>query len=717
MSEDVKSSYDLSTISSGVSYLKDGYIEYAEEIISNRALPNIYDGLKPVHRRIIVTLKNDKTKGFIKSARVDGNVLALHPHGNASVYQAMVLMTDRNGTLAFPLLEGNGNFGGVYKTDPAAADRYTEVKLHSNAEEYFGEMNGINMIPNFDSTLMEPTVLPVSFPAVLVNSTSGIAVGFKSNIPSFNFNDVCDLVTEYIKDGYCHTVIAPDFVTGGYYVENEKELERLMKTGLGRIKLRSKYIVNGKEVSIIELPYGKTIQRLVKQVNDLNHAAIRNAYDADDFSKDCMFIIDCTNKNRVEEAMYSVFKKTDLQCNFNADITVVKNGAPVRLGVWNIIDEWVQWRREVLRKEYVVRVEACRQAMREANAFMAIVNNYEKRMELVRLIASSGRNVGKEYIRKNFTRDEVPEDLIDFVAGRSLPSYHDGGKYANLYLNGKAELDRLESELNDIDSVILRQMQTLKAKYGSKLQRRTEITDKDYNFEEDDDSVTKEKIVDTSFCFYELKDGFLKKMRKYVGSPDAEYSFDGTASDTLIAFDNRGRLLRVYCQDIPISDGGIGTYLPAYFNLDETDDYRIMWIGKLDGSELMLLYKDGNVGFVDTSEWIGNNRNVKVLEKGISLSSAPYLGAVFTEIPEMLFVADDNGCVSWTYTKDIKHKDRTAKTRVFDLYKKCLLSEYMDLDITAGALYLGNLGYYQNKLKPLNIDDLRGDPNDFTYLF
>lgn len=714
MSEKETQGYDLSTISSGVEYLKNGYIEYAQEVISGRALPDVHDGLKPVNRRILETLRTGKVvKSYMKSARIAGNVLALHPHGDASVYAAMVLMTQENGSLAFPLIDGDGNYGGVYKDDPPAAPRYTEARLHSNANEYFGEMNGIDMIPNFDSTLSEPVVFPVSFPAVLVNATSGIAVGFRSNIPSFNFNDVCDLVVEYIDRGKCETVIEPDFVTGGYYVRNNKELMKLMQAGTGRIKLRAKTITDGKKIVVTEVPFGKTIQKLIKQINNLNTTAIRNAYDTDDFDHGAGFTVDCSSKGRLDEALYTMFKETDLQYTFSADITVVNDGVPERMGVWNIIEEWVRWRREVLLKEYKYQYDALKESLREATAFMTIVNDYDKRMELVRIIADSGRDKGKEYIRKNFSREEIPEDLIDFCASRTLPSYHNGGKLASIYINGKAQLDSLQRSIENIDDVIKAQMKALKSKYGSSMQRRTEVTTKDYEFAEDTKSG--EKIVDTSYCVYEFKNGFLKKLRYASGDSSIEYFIEGTASDTLIAFDNRGRLLRVYCQDLPLNGTDIGTYLPTYFGLKETDDYKITYIGKMDGNELMLLYKDGNVGFVDTSEWMSNNRNVKILQKGISVSSAPLLGAVLDTIPQVLYVSDEDGNIAWADTSEIKHKDRTAKTRVFDLKRGKLLDSYLCTDMQTAMILVNNYGEYRNKLRNLkDLSDFRGDVNDFV---
>ena len=718
--EETEKKYDLSTISPGVEYLKNGYIEYAEEVITGRALPDYYDGLKPVNRRVLEIFRTSKVKGLQKSGTISGEVMGkLHPHGDDAIYQAMVLMTDKNSSLAFPQLKGHGNFGHVYSTDPAAAKRYTECMLLDQAKEYFGEMDGVEMIPNFDSTRSEPSVLPVSFPAVLVNSTSGIAVGFKCNIPSFNFVDVCNLVIEYINDGSCHTVIAPDFVTGGYYVKNDKELMKLMRGGSAKLKLRGKCIVDGKMIHVIEVPFTKVVSRLVTQINNLDANCITNAYDADDYDHTSLFTINCPSKNRTDEAIFELYKNTDFQFTYNADITVVVNGAPKRIGVWELIALWVEKRREILSRSYEVRIRDFRESMREALSFMEVVNARSKCKELVNVITDNGVVAGAAYIRENFTREQVPEDLIQFCASRSLPSYHDGGKYAGEYDRLKVHLDALESDLQDLNKVIVRQMKELIAKYGNDLKRRTEITTKDYIFSEDEDNS--EKYVDTTPCVYEFKrTGFLRKAKAQSYADDVDFVMHGTSSDTLIAFDNRGRLLRIYCQDLPLSGSDIGTYLPVYLNLDETDDYQITWIGKLDGSELMLLYKDGNVGFVDTTEWDNSGRNVKVLNRGIAASVADKLGAVLTEIPEMLFVSDTDGRIAYTYTMDIKRKDRTAKTRVFEMPRNSSaeLDSYVGMPISKGVLYLDNIREYGSKLRHLaSIEDFRGNPEDFVVMF
>ena len=709
------SEYDYSEMSEGLDNLIDGYIDYSREVIINRALPDLRDGLKPVQRRVLWTFKQQKVKGKIKSATADGLVLAYHPHGNTSVYQAMVLMTDKNGSLAFPLLEGQGNFGGFYKTDPPAADRYTEIGLSSLSDQFFGEMNGVTMIPNFDATLTEPEVLPVSFPSVLVNSMSGIAVGFKSNIPSFNFNDVIDLTVEYLENGECKTVIEPDFVSGGYYVRNNKELMKLMKTGLAKLKLRGKVALEGKEITIFEFPAGKTIQGIKKQIDDKDINGIRSTGDFDDFDGAGLWV-DCTSKNRVDEVLYSLYKNTDLQCNFNADITVIRNGEPVREGVWGIIADWCAWRRQVLTKDFELQLDACKQAVKEARAFVEIVSNIEYRDEIRRLLDYEGTDSAEKFILEHYDNEIVTPELASWAVRRGANNFKDGGKYRKQLNEMQVRIDALENDIDNIDQAIINQLKRLKNTYGDMFKRKTEVTNKDFEFS----SADEVEVKDTNKCVYSFKNGFLRKTRFSVGDEDNEFEFSGLACDTLIAIDNRGRVLRVYCEDLPYhNNADMGIYLPRYFGLEETDDYKIEWIGLLDGKTKMILYKDGNVGFLDTSEWVGVKRQVKVLETGIAPSVAHLIGAVLEDIPDMLFVTDTSGKLGFEYTSNIKRKDRTAKTRVFNLGKSCELDSYYGCPEEVGALLVSDISRYQaprlSKIPNFSVD-FKGSPSDFIMM-
>ena len=705
---------DLSQISTGVAYIQQGYIDYAREVIAERALPSKYDGLKPVNRRILYTAYKDKVRRHMKSERFYGTVLNLHPHGGSSVYQAMVPMTQVNGGWAVPVLNGVGNWGGVYKTDPPAAPRYTEVCLHSNADLYFGEMNGVDFSPNYDSTDTEPDLLPVCFPGVLVNSTSGIAVGFGSNIPSFNLLDVCDLVIDCVNNGSCGRVISPDFVTGGQYVQNNQELLKLMRAGKGKLKLRGKTIIDGKKIICTEVPYGKTIQGLLRQINALEDSNIRTAYDSDDSTRTMCFTVECVSKAKVDEVLFRILKDTDLQYVYSANITVVDNGLPVTQGVWGIIEDWVAWRKSVLVREYGIRIDGLRQSAREAIAFMNVVNSYERRMELVRLIADKGKRAGVAYVTDNFTRDEVPEDLIDFVSSRSLPSYNDGGKYADMAARCNAEIDSLQRSIDNVGDVIKAEMKKLKTQFKEANRRRTEVVTKDYTFVEED--KPKERAVDRSTCMFEITNGFIKKIGYRSSSEGCDFLVDGMASDRLILFDNYGRILRVYGEDLQYSVSDLGTYLPRYLGFEPEDDWRVTYAGKLDGRELMLLYKDGYVGTVNTAEWVDSTRSVRVLSKGINAESADSLGVVvpWDEVPEVYAAMDTDGRIGWFRTAEIMHKGRTARTRVMFL-KGAQLWGYMFSDLLSFLTLLNNNERHYGKMAYLSQEgDFHGSTDMFT---
>lgn len=704
--------YNFDTMTEGMTNLTNGYIDYAKEVIINRALPALQDGMKPVNRRILATLHSKfKAGSKVKSADLVGSVMQLHPHGDATIYSALVLLTDRNGSMELPVLSGQGNFGGVSTTDPPAASRYTEVKAHPNTEEYFKDLDGINFIPSYDSRNTEPEYLPVTYPAVLCNAQEGIAVGFSCNIPSFNFNDVLDLTSEYIRDGKCSTVICPDFVTGGYYVRNNKELTKLMQTGSAKLKLRGKVTKVGKELTIVEFPYGVKIQNLVSQINKANIAGVRDCGDVSDFDNGAGILVDCV-KNKTDDVLLSLYKNTDLQTSISANIFVVLNGEPVKLGVWGVIEEWVKWRRQVVKKKLECEEKSLIADIAESRAFLEVFNDKEKLAEVTRLILKVSDEDAVKYILDNFDNEIVTPDYAKWITSRRINVFRTGGKYVARYNQLESQLETCRMYINDVDKYILDELADLKAREGANHPRRTEVTSMDYEFKATDGVEQKDDTV----CLYTLKDGFLRKSRFIVDSPDAEYSFTASASDTLVALDNRGRVLRIYCEDLPyVGNSELGIYLPKYLELNESDDYRITWIGVLDGKTKMLLYRDGNVGFLDTSEWVGLNRKVRVIEKGIAQSVADQLGAVLEDIPEFIYVLDSKGRMSGAIIGSIKRKDRTAKTRVFNPAKDCSVVSYAPMSVNEAAVYVMNAGRYTApKFQYLeSAESLNGDPNIF----
>lgn len=693
----------------GIQYLSEGYLGYAEEVICERALPNICDGLKPSQRRGLYTAKSKHTpkdknakRKLIKSERLAADTMALHPHGSGSIYLTVATMTDNAKAIQIPWFDGQGNFGSLESPRPASP-RYTELRLHKNADELFGEMNGIKMLSNYDDSEKEPELLPVSFPAVLVNPSSGLAVAFRSNIPAFNFVDVCNLVKEYILEEKCTTVLEPDFMSRGYYVRDQKELLKIMHTGKGKLKLRARYYIDGAKIHFVELPYGKTMDSLINRIVELNLPEIASVMNGTDDTVGTDLIVICKNKKCTESVAYKLIKETDLQYNYSVDITVVDRGAPRTLGVYDVIARWVEWRKEVLEKDFKVRLQDELDRSEFDRAFVELIDNEELKWDVINTIVNEGKKAGAELLVSKGVKPEIAK----WLSTRSLDSYHNDGSARSKIESTMNNISSIEASINDLGSCIIRDMNRLITTYGGSTPRMTEVTDVDYIFSEDEEAGV---IVDDSPCVFSYKNGFIRKLRYESGS-EGYNEFAGYCNDILIAFDNRGRIIRIYADDIPVTThSDLGVYIARYAGIDEKDDYEVKWVGRLDGSTLTLLYKDGNIGFVDTSEWLYNNRRVKVLESGIACSSAPYLGAVLREVPEIIYVSDESGNLAWRHTATIKQKHRTAKTRAFTLKDDALLDSYWGTKYLDGVLLLEDINKYSSKLSRFSMNDVR-DPD------
>lgn len=643
--------------------IMQGYIDYAQTTIAERALVDGRDGLKSVQRRILYAMLelSKKNKGFMKCLDIIGKSSLYHPHGGDAIYQALVNLTDAKGGMNIPLIEGYGAFGSAVSNEGAAAYRYTEAKLHKECEDYFDEMNGIKMIPNFNATLEEPTLLPVKYPALLCNPSSGIAVGFSSNIPSFNFNDVLDLTCEYIEKGKCTTVIMPDFPTKGYYIRNDAELMKLMTKGKASLKLRGKVEVQDKSINIVEFPYGKTIQCILREIKTHNIQGIKNASDYQDHSADVLGV-ECTAKNRVQQVLMDLYRDTSLQSPFSAELTTVIDGAPVLMGVWDYVKVWVEWRREVLKKQYEYELKAYKAGVREPIAFMEILRDTNVRDKVVDLAVHTGSEEAVKYILEHCDNTKVDYELAKWAVRRGLNNFRNGDKYKKQYDDAMRTIKDLEDKLADIDKEILRQLKDLKARKGHLHPRQTEVTDVDYTFEK----VEKEVLVDDSSCAFYIHDGFINKLRAPANTVPRGYQIMGKANDVLWGFDNYGHIFRIYAEHLPYdSVSGVGVYIPKYAGIKE-QDARVIYVGTLDGKVKTIMYADGNIAQVDTAEWIDNVKQVKYLQNGISTTGTDTIGWV-VDMPEegTLVGINSRGQVAIKRLKDIVYKSRTARTRVF----------------------------------------------------
>lgn len=708
MSKEVVSDnpYSMDDIPEGLQDLVEGYVDYAKDIISNRVLPDGRDGLKPVVRRALHVLNTDKdfkSGNLVKCQSVMGSTVKFHPHGEGSIYKAMVGYIDETNSKNIPLLHGDGAFGKIHNTNAPAASRYTHCCLHKNAKKfYFNELSGVDYAPNEDNTSYEPKVLPVSFPALLANPTSGIAVGFSCNFPAFNIGDIVDLVIEKLDTGEYHSVIYPDFTTGGYYIKNDKEIKKIMETGKGKLKLRGKAYTNGKYIDIMEYPYGVTIQGLISQINNKDIA--KNCSNLDDYDHGSLLRVECSSKNKVESTLMQLYKDTDFQTNYDVAMVAVIDGVPRMQGVYGWLDTWLDWRREVLRRQYTKDKEDLELSLARPKLLLDFISNRDNVNTLVELLANKEIGVGINFLESLFP--DTSRDDLEWLANRRTNEFNKGGKYLNTYNNILSKIEMYDGYLKDLDSIIKAQLLEVKAELSTP--RRTEITTVDYNFVENT-----EEVVDDSDCVFLYKDGFLKKVA-YATDEDEKTSkvIYAKANSVLIGFDNRGQILRVYCENISfVSAGNLGVYIPKYLGLD--DDTEIMWLDILDGSKKILLYRDGNVGLLDTSEFLDTQRQIKVI-KGIHTDSANIIGVL--DYCDAIRVFDNEGHFAVATTATIKFKSRTARTRVFKPKEYNYIQYYSGTDmntlINTTPRYAEYIGTKLNSFK--EIEDVPSDYQEFT---
>lgn len=336
--------------------LKTNYMPYAMSVILSRAIPEI-DGLKPSHRKLLYTMYNMGllTGGTIKSANIVGRTMQLNPHGDASIYDTMVRLSRGNETLLYPYVESKGNFGKAYsKNMMYAASRYTEAKLAPICNELFGDINKdtVDFVDNYDNTMKEPRLLPVTFPSVLCNVTTGIAVGMASSIASFNIKEVCETTVALMKNDehiISDTLIAPDFVGGGYIIYDKDELNKIYETGRGSVKVRAKYSYDKSAncIDITQIPPTTTSEAIIDKIIDLVKGnKIKEISDIRDETdlKGLKITIDLKRGVDEDKLMARLYKMTTLEDSFSCNFNVLINGKPGVRSVKELLNEWIKFR-------------------------------------------------------------------------------------------------------------------------------------------------------------------------------------------------------------------------------------------------------------------------------------------------------------------------------------------------------------------------------------
>ena len=716
----------------------EGFQEYSKELAVNRSFPNIHDGFKPVQRRGIFALYDNKVTKPTKSNKVVGYVMAIHPHSDDAIYDALVRMTASNGSVKPAAFDSDGNTGDSTKDNGHAAPRYTSMWLSKLALDLFlDDMEGVEWKDTETDEGQEPVALPVKFPMALTANTQGMGVGIANRIPSFNFLDVVNLTREYIKDGlkFNNQIIYPDFPNGGIVVANNVEMAKLMATGRASIKSRARIEIQKRDIVVTELPYDKTDIKVVNSIKDLvrsnkekltktgkpnpnygkfpwvtseDHVILETGHDTFGIR------IRCRKAADVTEVLNTLFRKGILQNKFTSSL-IFTNGKGIMIkGVYGVIEEWHRFRRKVLTRKFNTLIDSFKNEMVTLEYFLKLVNDAPNRDKYLELLTKGEAGSAAKFLVELFP--DIPQDTATWISNRRAISFRDGGKEARRYDTLRATVDEYQNNLADLDTYIYNELTRIANTYGKDYPRLTEITFKDYVF------TKREEIVeeDTGFAgFIIYKDGRIVKSRTIEGydlnSPEIMTIIKAQANSTLIGFDYVGNLLRVYGNDLPYGS----TDLLSYFGVQGlVNNYSIMYMTLLDGSRKRLLYRDGRMSVLDTSEFIGKKNRKRLIQNGVPEDVNETLLEVFNEedLDEYLYVADESGklamgIVDW---KSLTVKSRLGRTRAFVGPKDMDISQWGTCNLEQAHNYFPDLDAFMGKLKRVKLADTGFDGSEFT---
>ncbi len=500
--------------------LRENYMPYAMSVIMSRAIPEI-DGFKPSHRKLLYTMYKMGllNGGLVKSANIAGQTMKLNPHGDAAIYDTMVRLSRGNESLLHPYVDSKGNFGKAYSTDiECAASRYTEAKLAPIAAELFRDIDKetVDFADNYDATMQEPTLLPVTFPSILVNNNLGIAVGMASNICSFNLAEVCETAIALMRDPHhdlLSTLQAPDFPSGGQLIYRREELEKIYETGRGSVRVRAVYQYDKANncIDVTQIPYSTTVEAIVAKVTELVKAGklreindIRNETD----KKGLKITIDLKRGTDPDKVMNKLYAATPLEDAFGCNFNVLIAGVPQVLGVRTLMEEWTAFRIECVRRRVVYDLNRAKEKLHLLKGLQKILLDIDKAIRIVRETEEEAEVVPNLMI--GFGIDEVQAEYVAEIKLRHLNREFILKRLDDVGQLEKdiAEMEGILKDQKKVKAIIVEELHAVAKKYGQP--RRTVIiyaTDLQAEGEAEE-----ENVPDYPCTFFFTAEGYFKKI-------------------------------------------------------------------------------------------------------------------------------------------------------------------------------------------------------------
>lgn len=610
--------------------LESNYMPYAMSVIMSRAIPEI-DGFKPSHRKLLYTMYKMGLLGTsrTKSANIVGQTMKLNPHGDQAIYDTMVRLSRGYEALLHPYVDSKGNFGKFYSRDMAwAASRYTEARLDNISKELFADIDKdtVDFIDNYDNTMKEPTLLPASFPSILVNANTGIAVGMASSICPFNLAEVCNTTIEFMRDpdaDIFQTLQAPDFPGGGQIVFDRELFEKIYETGRGGFKVRSRYTYDKKAncIDINQIPPTTTIEAITEKVIDLvKQNKIKEISDIrDETGLDGLRLtIDLKRGVDADRLMQKLYKLTPLEDSFSCNFNVLIAGVPQVLGVKRLIEEWVAFRIECVRRRTHFDLTKKKDKLHLLRGLEAILLDIDKAIKIVRETDEETEVVPNLMI--GFGIDEIQADYVAEIKLRHLNREY--------ILKRTEEIENLEAEIKDLEAIlasksrvktiIIRELTEVAKKYGKPRKSMLIYAD------EIEDIEIEEDVPDYPVHLFFSKEGYFKKItpqslrmsgeQKLKEDDEMIIEVESKNSRDLLFFSDKSQVYKAKASEFPDTKTSVlGEFIPAKMQMDEGENAVYMAVTKKYKGFMLFFFENGKAAKVDLAAYKTKTNRRKLL--------------------------------------------------------------------------------------------------------
>ncbi len=695
--------------------LEINYMPYAMSVIISRAIPEI-DGFKPSHRKLLYTMYQMKLLGGgrTKSANIVGQTMKLNPHGDAAIYDTLVRLSRGYGALLHPLVDSKGNFGKVYSRDMAyAASRYTEARLDAICAELFRDIDQdtVDFVDNYDGKMKEPTLLPTTFPNVLVSANKGIAVGMASDLCGFNLGEVCDTTIAFLKNpdhDIMTTLKAPDLPTGGELLYDGAALADIYRTGRGSFKVRARwrYVKEENLIEVYEIPYSTTSEAIIDKVTELLKAGklkeIADMRDETDLSG-LKLTIDLKRGTDPEKLMAKLFKLTPLldsqSCNFNVLIA----GFPKVLGVREILEEWTAWRMDSVRRRVYFSMNKKKEKLHLLKGLRRILLDIDRAIQIIRDTEEDAEVIPNLMI--GFGIDQIQAEYVADIRLRNINKEY--------ILKRTQEVDALADEIADLEDIvnspkrvqkiIVDELAEVKKKYA--VPRRTEIV---YDHMDEPVMTVEDETPDYPVHLFLSQEGYLKKItpqslrmaseQKYKEGDGPLLQWEASNRDELLVFTDRQQCYKTRLSDFDDTKASaLGDYLPSKLGMDPEE--KALWAclaGDYSG-HVLFFFENGKAARVELAAYQTQTRRKKLT--GAYSDKSPLAAAfLLKEDFEAAVISTEGRCVVFhTASLNPKSTRNTQGVNIMTLKPKYKVARVLPLERT----HIQNAARYRARSLPI----------------